>query len=77
MSKRAKLTFYSSLAFTSTTIGLVFLMKDQDKDNRRSGLARDSERRSAQRIKNEMEQDRHLQLKLQLEKENAERNLPR
>jgi ribosomal protein S18 acetylase RimI-like enzyme len=72
MSAKARLTFYSSLVFTSTTIAAVFYMKDTDKDARRQGIGRDLIRRSNARLENELDQNRSIELKKQLENEELE-----
>lgn len=72
MSAKSRLTFYSSLVFTSTTIATVFYMKDTDKDARRQGITRDLIRRSNARLENELDQNKSIELQKQLEKEELE-----
>ncbi|KAJ3304267.1 hypothetical protein HDV03_003004 [Kappamyces sp. JEL0829] len=72
MSRAAKLTFLSSVLFTTTTIAgkswvptlVVFYLKDKDFKARRAGIERDDRKRSQQRIENEAEAMQQEQLRL-------------
>ena len=68
MSTKAKITFLSSIVFTTTTIATVFYMKDRDFSNRRVGIDRDIKYRSRRRIENEYEQNKQLELAKELSK---------
>jgi hypothetical protein len=69
MSKASKYTFLASCVFTTVTIGTVFYIKDLDLETRRVGINRDQDRRSQQRIMNELEHIQQQELQKSLEKE--------
>ncbi|KAJ3325186.1 hypothetical protein HDV06_004976 [Boothiomyces sp. JEL0866] len=71
MSRASKITLISSIIFTTSTIGLVFWLKDSEEQARRVGLNKMAQERSKQRIENEAELLYQEELRKKLEKDQA------
>jgi hypothetical protein len=63
MSRASKVTFITCCLFTTSTIGIVFYLKDLDLETRRVGIHRDINQR---RLQNDLEHQQQLLLHSQL-----------